>query len=31
MVDSVHENIVLNKCIKEILALSKPVEDDRSK
>ncbi|ONM36475.1 Protein HESO1 [Zea mays] len=31
MVDSVHDNIVLNKCIKDILALIKPVEDDRSK
>lgn len=31
MVDSVHDNIVLNKCIKDILALIKPVEDDRSR
>lgn len=31
MVDSVHDNIVLNKCVKDILALIKPVEDDRSK
>lgn len=31
MVDSARDNIVLNKCIKDILALIKPVEDDRSK
>ena len=31
MIDSVHDNIVLDKCVKDILALIKPVEDDRSK
>ncbi|WVZ68204.1 hypothetical protein U9M48_017168 [Paspalum notatum var. saurae] len=31
MAGSVHGNIVLDKCVKDILALIKPVEDDRSK
>ncbi|KAK8454031.1 hypothetical protein SEVIR_5G384600v4 [Setaria viridis] len=31
MVDSVHDNIVLRNCVKDILAQIKPVEDDRSK
>lgn len=31
MVDSARANIVLDKCVKDILALIKPVEDDRSK
>ena len=31
MIDSVHDNIVLYNCVKDILALIKPVEDDRSK
>jgi hypothetical protein len=31
MNDSVHDNIVLDKCVKDILALIKPAEDDRSK
>ncbi|KAJ1286193.1 hypothetical protein BS78_03G334200 [Paspalum vaginatum] len=31
MAESVHANIVLDKCVKDILALIKPVEDDRSK
>jgi len=31
MIDSVHDNIVLDKCVKDILALIKPAEDDRSK
>jgi len=31
MIDSVHDNIVLYNCVKDILALIKPAEDDRSK
>ncbi|OEL33123.1 Protein HESO1 [Dichanthelium oligosanthes] len=31
MTDSVHDNIVLDNCVKDILAIIKPVEDDRSK
>ncbi|CAO2172043.1 unnamed protein product [Urochloa humidicola] len=31
MINSVHDNIVLGNCVKDILAQIKPVEDDRSK
>ncbi|KAL6616367.1 hypothetical protein ACP70R_038637 [Stipagrostis hirtigluma subsp. patula] len=31
MIDSVNDNVVLEKCVKDILALIKPVEDDRNK